>query len=314
MTKPQHFAFLLLPDFTQLALACAIEPLRIANMLSGRDLYRWTLISEDGNSQVSSSAIAMQTHQGFCNLVDCDRLFVVSGLNVHRHATPEVINYVRRQGRHGTPLGAICSGAYVLARGGLLDGHPCAVHWAFHDVFAEAFPDVELRRCVFVADDPVVSASGGPAASDLVLHLIRARHGSELAGLVADQMVYAGVRPDASQQRLPVSARFGVRNAHIAKAFDIMENNLETPMDSEVLAQQVGVTIRQLQRLFHDCVGRSPYRVYTELRLERARTLLRQTDLPVIEVALACGFKTTPHFARAYRSSFGYTPRQEATF
>jgi transcriptional regulator GlxA family with amidase domain len=312
--KAENFVFLLLEDFTQLAFSCAVEPLRLANLISGRELYRWTLASDNGRHQTGSNGVTVVVDRGLEPLTHGDRLFIVSGVDVKRHATPALVDYVRRQRRHGTRIGAICSGAYVLAMAGLLRGRECAIHWAFHDCLAEDYPEVKLRRTVFVAGEDVSTASGGPAAADLMLHMISKAHGARLAALIADQMVYNSVRGEISRQCISVSARFGTRNGRLARAFEIMEQNIEMPVGAGRLADELGITIRQLQRMFRRFVGRSPHQAYRELRLEKARLLLLQTDMPIVEVAFACGFKSQSSFSRNYRQRYGVSPSGECAF
>ena len=172
MTETQHFSFFLLPEFTHIAFSCALEPLRIANLVADRALYRWSLISEDGKSATCSNGSVTLTGAGLEPTRHADRLFVISGVDVQSHSTAPVLNWLRRERAAGTPLGAICSGAYVLAKAGFLDGVETAVHWAWHDLFTEEFPEVRLVRNVFVAREKIISASGGTAAADLMLHLI----------------------------------------------------------------------------------------------------------------------------------------------
>lgn len=311
MHEPEHFSFLLLPEFTHLAFSCAVEPLRIANLVSGRTLYRWTLISEDGRNAVASCGVQIAVDAGLDASIDADHLFVVSGINVENHVSPAVLSYLRRLDRHGQRIGAICSGAFVLAKAGLLNGRPCAIHWAYHDEFRDCFPQVALRHSVFVTDGPVITASGGPAASDLMLYLIGQRHGAQLASRVADQMVYGAIRNDTSEQRASVSARFASRNEPLAKAIRLMESSTEFNLSIEVIARRAGVTVRQLQRLFRRFVGRTPHQYYEEVRLQKARTLLRQTDNRIIEIAISCGFHSASNFSRKYKRMFGRSPRFE---
>lgn len=310
--RPEHFGFLLLPEFTHLALSCAIEPLRIANLISARELYEWTLVAPDRQTQTASCGIEVSVASPGPPSGNIDRLYVVSGSNVARHVDARILDYLRRASRHGTPLGGICSGGYVLASAGFMDGLECAIHWAFHDGFEEAFPNARLSRSVFVANEPIVTAAGGPAAADLMLHLIAEKHGPQLAQLVADQMVYAGARDERASQRLSFSARYATRSKPLSRALSIMEDNLEMPLSCAKIAMECGVTIRQLQRLFLKFVGRSPCKVYHELRLHRAQALLRQTDMSIIEVALACGFQSPSSFSRNYRKLFGRRPSVEA--
>ncbi len=311
LNEPQHCTFLLVPDFTHLAFSCAIEPLRLANLMSGRELYRWTLMSENGQHQTCSTGTTLLVDQGFEPLEQGDRLFVVAGANIKQQVSPALVDYLRRQSRHGVRLGAVCSASYILAKAGLLDRKACAIHWAYHDIMAEEFPDVRLQRTVYVSDSSIVSAAGGPAAADLMLHLISEEHGSELAGLIADQMVYNSVRSGVAEQRLSFSARFGMRNHKIIRAFRIMENHVEDRLNTTEIAEELGITVRQLQRLFNRFIGKSPARVYSEIRLDKARNLLLQTDMSVTEVSVACGFGSTSNFSRSYRDYFGHTPTSE---
>jgi len=309
LDRTERFVFLLIEDFSHLAFACAIEPLRIANHVSGKTLYSWALASENGRQAVCSNRSVTLVDRGLGPLDPEDRLFVVSGLNVKKSATRPVLDYLRRESRHGVRIGAICSGAYVLAMAGLLDGKPCALHWDYHDAFVEDFPDVILRHSVFVADPRVMTSSGGPAASDLMLHLIAQEHGAELAVEVANQMVYNAVRSDGDIQRFSLNGRIGV-SERLKRAVRLMEQNLEMPLSTHELAAAVGISGRQLERLFGKHLHTSPKQYYVELRLRRARNLLMQTDAPVIQIALSCGFVSHSHFTRRYKQAYGTTPHK----
>lgn len=308
MAKPETVVFLLIEDFSQLAFACAIEPFRIANLVSENQLYAWRLASVAGEPTRCSNGSVSLVDQGLEPLERGDRLFVVSGVGVRDRIAPELVAYLRREARRGVRVGAICSGAYLLAAAGLLDGQACAVHWEFHDAFLEAFPDVVLRRSVFVADAAYPTASGGPAAADLMLHLIARDNGQDLAAAVADQMVYTSVREGESPQRLSLRARHGVPNEALRRALSLMEAQIEDVVTTSELAAQAGVTPRQLERLFGKYMNCSPKKHYLDLRLHKARNLLSQTNLSVTEISLACGFSSTPHFARCYRQVYGVSP------
>jgi len=309
VTTTERFVFLLIENFSHLAFACAIEPLRIANHVAGKTLYSWMLKSENGETAICSHRSVTLVDGGLDPLDSDDHLFVVSGINARSAATRPVLDYLRRQRRHGVRVGAICSGAYLLAKAGLLDGRPCAIHWDFHDSFAEEFPKVMLRRSVFVADRHVLTSSGGPAAADMMLHVIARRHGAELAVEVANQMVYNAVRSDEDAQRFSLNGRIGV-SEKLKLAVRLMEQNLELPLSTQDLAGAVGISGRQLERLFGKHLHRSPKQYYTELRLQRARNLLMQTDASVTEVAMSCGFSSHSHFTRRYKQAYGTTPHK----
>ena len=310
MDTAEHVVFLLIEDYSHLAFACAIEPLRIANLVSGQDLYRWSLASENGKDQYCSNKSVTLVDRGLENLHRNDRLFVISGIHVTQHTTRPVIDFIRRQNRSLSCVGGICSAAHILAKAGLLDGKPCSIHWEFHDAFEEDFPDVDLQKTVFVADKKNPTASGGPAASDLILHLIARQHGIDLATKIADQMVYNVVRDEQVEQRVSVGARFGARKTKLTTALKLMEDSLETPSSTAEIAREVGISIRQLERLFKRYLNDSPGTYYLGLRLEKARTLLLLSDMPVIEVALACGFNSASNFSRVFKKAKGVSPYQ----
>lgn len=308
MTPLIHFAFVLVPQFSHLAFANAVEPLRIANLISGEELYRWSFVSQTGEPAEASNGSLTVVHHGFADVPACDRLFVLSGVGVAAQCTPALLAMLRRLRARGVALGALCSGAWVLAQAGFLDGRQAAIHWEFHDSFMEAFPDVALVRSVFVADGPIQSASGGSATADLMLHLIGQTHGEDLAISVADQMVYNAVRESSAEQRVSLQARQGIRNPRLAKAIAIMRDTLEQPMAAARIADEIGLSSRQLERLFGKFLNTTPKKYYMELRLDRARLLLLQTEMSVSEVAYGCGFESPGHFARVFKAAYGVSP------
>jgi|TARA_R110002072_G_scaffold11431_35_gene51754 transcriptional regulator GlxA family with amidase domain len=308
MTHSTHFVFLLIENFSHLAFSCALEPLRIANLVSGKPLYRWSLASEDGVSATCSNRAVTLVDRGLEPINREDRLFLISGIDVQNHTTPAVLNYLRRERAKGTRVGAICSGAYVLALAGFLDEVEAAIHWEFHDLFTEQFPAVRLVRNVFVANQKFVTASGGTAAADLMLHLIAAEHGTDLATAVADQMVYNAVREGTAEQRVSLQARHGMRNAHLARAIQLMYDNVETPLAPCEIAGELAISTRQLERLFGKYLNTSPKRYMVEMRLHRARNLIVQTEQSIAQIAMACGFNSSSYFSKVFRSHFGVSP------
>ncbi len=222
-----------------------------------------------------------------------------------------MLTWLRKQSRRGIGMGAVCTGAHILAKAGLLDGKRCTIHWENQAAFAEEFPEAELCNLLYVTDDSIFTCAGGTAAADMMLHLIAEDHGPDLSSLVADALIHAPVRGDADEQRLSVPARIGVRHPKLVNIIQTMERNTEDPISPSDLARGVNMSTRQLERLFRRYLNRSPKRYYMELRLEKARNLLLQTDMSVINVALACGFTSPSHFSKCYRSHFNRTPYRE---
>ncbi len=307
----EHITFLLVRDFSHIAFSCAIEPLRIANLEAGRDLYSWNLASENGIEETCSNGTITRVDRGLELNHPRERLFVISGNHVQQHTTRPVIDHVRNSLSHGVRVGGICSAAYILAKAGVLDGKTCAIHWEFHRLFAEAFPKVELKKTVFVPDKTTPTASGGLAASDLMLHLIAEQHGQSLASRVADQMVYNYVRTDQEIQWRSVTGEVGLHNQHLRTAIRMMDENQEYPLASTQIAKELGVSVRQLERLFKKYMQCSPQQHYRMIRLESARNMLRLTSAPVYSVALACGFESPSSFSKRYKQTFGLSPHEE---
>ncbi|RME18053.1 MAG: GlxA family transcriptional regulator [Alphaproteobacteria bacterium] len=307
----RRFVFALLDRFTLLSLAGALDALRLANRALGRNAYEWKLAGEDGAFATSSTGTRIALDTDFAELRHSDTLIVVGGERVQDATTPALLAWLRREARRGVRLGAFCTGTHALARAGLIDGRRATIHWENHDGFAEEFPDVELARSVFVLDGNRLTSAGGTASIDLMLALVARDHGPDIANAVADQQIYTQIRTDRDQQRLSVPTRIGVRHPKLAQVIREMEANIEEPVSPAELAKQVGLSTRQLERLFRRYLNRSPKRYYMELRLARARNLLMQTDMSVINVALACGFTSPSHFSKCYRAHYDTTPYRE---
>lgn len=307
----RNFVFLLLQNFSMMPFTAALEPLRLANRETGKDLYRWTLVSEGAQPATASNGVVVQVDSGLEELGRDDTLLVCGGVDVKTATTRTVLNWLRRESRKGVVIGGLCTAAYTLAKAGLLDGRRCTIHWENHDGFEEDFPDVELSRAVYVIDGKRLSSAGGMSSLDLMLGVIASDHGQELANVVADQLIYTSIRTDRDEQRLSIPTRIGVRHPKLANVLRMMEDNIEEPVSPAQLARDVGMSTRQLERLFRRYLDRSPKRYYMELRLQKARNLLLQTDMSVINVALACGFTSPSHFSKCYRAHYDITPYRE---
>ena len=309
--RPRHFVFVLLPNFSMLSFACAIEAFRIANRMAERELYSWTLAAEGGETVQCSSGITYQVDQDLDETNRDDTVLLCGGIGVQESTTKRLLNWVRRKARRGVTLGGLCTAAYTLAKAGLLDGKKATIHWENQDSFLEEFQEVNLTKSVFVIDGNRITTAGGTSSIDLMLKIIAQDHGEDLASLTADQLIYSSIRTDQDTQRLSIPTRIGVRHPKLSAVIRKMEQNIEEPISPSVLAQEVAMSTRQLERLFRRYLNRSPKRYYMEIRLSKARNLLMQTDMSVINVALACGFASPSHFSKCYRAHYNTTPYRE---
>ncbi len=294
-----------------LSFASAVECLRIANRMAGHNAYSWSLLGEDGESVTCSAGTTFAVDGDLGDLQRDDTILVCSGVNVQGATSKKMLAWLRREARKGVTVGGLCTASYVLAKAGLLDGKRATIHWENIDSFAEEFEEVTLTKSVFVIDNNRLSTAGGTSSIDLMLKLIANDLGEELANAVADQLIYSSIRTDQDTQRLSIPTRIGVRHPKLSMVVQMMEANIEEPISPSVLAQDVGMSTRQLERLFRRYLNRSPKRYYMELRLQKARNLLMQTDMSVINVALACGFASPSHFSKCYRAHYDTTPYRE---
>ncbi len=309
--KPRRFAFVLLENFSLLSFATAIECLRIANRMTGKTVYEWIIIGEGGEGVSCSAGTAFALDGDLIELQRDDTLMVCGGIDVQQATTKKFLGWLRREARKGMAVAGLCTGAYSLAKAGLLDGRRATIHWENQDSFAEEFEEVNLTKSVFVVDKNRMTTAGGTSSIDLMLKLIADDQDEDLANAVADQLIYSSIRTDQDTQRLSVPTRIGVRHPKLSQVIQMMESNIEEPISPSTLARDVGMSTRQLERLFRRYLNRSPKRYYMELRLQKARNLLMQTDMSVINVALACGFASPSHFSKCYRAHYDTTPYRE---
>ncbi|MEE9322151.1 MAG: GlxA family transcriptional regulator [Granulosicoccus sp.] len=309
--KTACIGFYLLPQFSMMAFTSALEALRMANQLSGKALYEWCLISNDAQPVSASSGIEFPVDHGV-DSKDCyDAVFVCGGINVHQITDEAGVQWLRQLDKKGTVLGAICTGTYLLARSGLLDGYRCTIHWENLAAAREQFPQLVISPELFEIDRGRYTCAGGTAPLDMMLCEIRSQHGGELTTNISEQFMCERIRDQHDRQRVPLTQRIGASQPKLAEAVLLMEANIEEPMTLDELSHHVGVSRRQLERLFQRYLHCVPTRYYLQLRLERARQLLLQTSMPIVDVALACGFISAPHFSKCYRDTYSLPPRDE---
>ena len=307
----RNYGFLLVPNFTLLAFSSAVEPLRMANKLSNQELYRWHTYSIDGAPVASSSGIRIPADRAIGDDVQATAVFVCGGIDVHRSFDPQVLPWLRKLANRKMVLGALCTGSYLLAEARLLKGYRSTIHWENFAGIRERHPDLVISQELFEIDRDRYTGAGGIAPMDMMLHLIRRQHGSELATAVSEQFICDRIRDNHDRQRVPLRHRIGTGQPKLLEAVSLMEANIEEPMALDELSQHIGLSRRQLERLFKKYLNCVPTRYYLQLRLERARQLLLQTSMPIVDTALACGFISAPHFSKCYRLIFGVPPREE---
>jgi transcriptional regulator GlxA family with amidase domain len=316
--SPRTVVFVLVPRFSMIAFSSALEPLRIANRLHGTELYRWVVLSPDGNPAQASNGIAVNVDGtiGAYELASdgrrqSDMVLVCGGLGSERYKDAALDAWLRRQERQSAYIGALCTGSCLLAAAGLLDGFKCVIHWESLDGFIETYPEIEVSADLFAVDRNRITCAGGTAALDMILYLIAKQHGKALATQVVEQCLADRMRNPHDHQRLSLCARLGIHSPNVLKAIEIMEAHIEDPISQERIALLLGLSCRQHERLFRRHIRMPPAHYYLELRLKRARHLLLQSEMSILEVALACGFVSASHFSKCYRDLYGKSPSEE---
>ncbi|MEM7196101.1 MAG: GlxA family transcriptional regulator [Pseudomonadota bacterium] len=320
MTQPEYgfyqdgaersVGFYLCDDFNMLPFMAALEPLRIANRRSREGLYQWRVITATGESVVASNGFLHRADMSIAEACELDMIMVAGPYFAKDFDHDPTLEWLAQQGKRNIVIGGLETGSHLLAAAGLLDGLQCTTHWESIGEFTELFPDHAVSSDVYEIDSNRITCSGGAAAMDMMLYVIEQHHGHELAATVADSMIHPNIRHHKEPQRMNLEARLGINHPDLLECIELMEANIEQPLTPNELADLVGVSKRQLERLFRRFLHTTPARYYLSLRLESARQLLEKSQMKIIDIAVACGFKSAGHFSSRYYSSFGITPRE----
>lgn len=303
-----RYGFLLFDNFSLIALGAAVDPLRIANMIVGRRVYDYQLIASGADFAESSDGIRVLPDVTMADSGRFDAVFVVGPNPIPLGGIGSVLDWLRLQARHGTALGGLDTGSFFLARAGLLNGYRCTIHWEDQDVLMERFPELTVSNRLYEVDRDRYTCSGGVAPLDLMIHLLCMPPGSRSLAARVLELLVAERRSHEQHQRTSLRQYMDAEHAKLDEALQIMESNVEEPLSVEDIALHLRVSQRQLERWFHDRLGKTPARVYLEVRLLRARQLLYRTGKPLEEVCARTGFVAMTHFATRYKAQFGISP------
>ncbi len=306
-----RFAFLTLPRYSMIALSNAVEPLRMANIITGQNVYDWSIASLDGAPVPASNGLEMAPTIALDQIGTVDILFVCGGVDVQAAVSPRITAALKRLAERRVPLGALCTGGYALAKAGLLERYKATIHWENLSALREEFPRIQLSDQLFTIDRDRYTCSGGVAPLDLMLHLVEEKLGAQVSQLISEQFIVDRVRSDRDRQYVPLRAQIGVSHESLIKVAQLMEEHIERPLSLDEIAAATGLSRRQIERLFKRHLNCVPKRYYLQMRLRRARELLLQTSMPIIDITTACGFQSPPHFSRCYRAQFGCPPSAE---
>jgi len=307
----KRFVFLLLDSFAALDFNCAVEALSAANSHRNAPGFSWLVLSESGRSVAAANGVSLNVDGPLQELNRQDTIVVCGGENIAATSTLNVLNWLRREARKGVTCGSIGTATHTLAVAGLLRDTRITTHWGYHAVLEETFPELQLDMSIYAISNTRFTCAGGISTLDMMLEIISQTCGHEIATYVADRLVCSAPRTGRCDQTMSILCRTGNRNEKLAAAVEIMQKALENPLSPSEISLRVGLSTRQLERLFSRYLHITPKSYYTKLRLENARSLLQKTNMKVIDVAFASGFNSTSHFSRLYKNYFGTTPYAE---
>jgi transcriptional regulator GlxA family with amidase domain len=304
----QHFDLLVLPETNLILVASVIEPLRAANRIAGRELYRWTLHSPDGQPIDTKAGIPVPVSSRFRPSRETEPLFVLSSYNWKKNASRELKFQLSQTARHRSLIAGIEAGSFVLAETSLLDGFSATTHWEDFEEFASAYPQVNMIRDRFVIDGKRITTGGSLPTLDLMLELIRRAHGYSMALEVSRLFIYEQERIRGDLLQVPSIGKMRLLDPRVQAAVKLMEETVEAPLSMSRLGKRVGVSARHLQALFYTAMGVAPKEHYLALRLNAARRRVIETRAPFVDIAAATGFNSASSFSRSYRAHYRESP------
>ena len=304
---PADVVFLLVQRFSMISLYGALEPLRVANRFAGKS-FSWRFVSADGNSVSASNDIPISVMGSLADLGRPTMVVVCASYEPEQGITKPVLSAVRKLAAQKVLLAGIDTGPFIMARAGVLDGYRATCHWESLPGFRESFPRVQAMQSLYEVDRDRMTCAGGSSSIDMMLDWIRQQLGREIAVTVADQLVHSRISEQRGEARAPAAARYGTSDARLLACISMMEEQIEEPLDIKALAMRVGLSVRQIERLFAAELNKRPMGFYLALRLERAERLINYSPMGVREVALATGFSSLPLFSRSFRKHYGTSP------
>lgn len=308
---PIHVGFLLIDGFSMLCVAAVINPFRSANRELGRNKFVWEFLSVDGAPAQASDGITVPPTRMVRDGQRYDYFFTVAGLETNPRGRGSLNTALHRLARHSSVFGALCTGSFMLARAGFLDGYRFTLHWENQPAFAEEFPELPFSKNLYVLDRDRWTGSGGLSSMDIALHIIALHSGGAVANAVGNQYQIDRIRSPSIDQRPFALNEYDTLPVPVQTAVGIMMDNMEVPLPVPEVADAAGKTVRSLERLFARHLAASPARFYRKLRLERVRQLLWHTNLSILEIALMTGFPSPSHLSRLYQAEFGVRPSED---
>ena len=309
---PLRVGIILAEHFTLSAFAVFVDHLRLAADEGDRSRplhAQWSVMASSSQPVSASCGVLIQPTSGFLPPELLDYIVVVGGI---LHAGPQIdeatSRYLRQVGATRVPLIGICTGSFILCRAGLMKGRSSCVSWYHYQDFLDAFPDhAVVADRLFIADGPRITCAGGAGAAALATHLIERHLGPAVAQKASQVLLFDRLRTGSDAQPHPPLSQ-SITEQRVQRALLLMEQNLTRPIAIATVAAELGVSVRQLERLCRQHVGLGPASLYRRLRMRYAHWLVEHTDRSVTQIAIEAGFADCAHFSRQFRDAYGHSP------
>ncbi len=304
----RHITFCLCPGFPLFCIASALEVLRHANRFTDEQFYTWSILCEDNDPIQDNNGLWLNPSTTIADAVPSDMAFAVAGFEPTNIVAPNLAGWLHRQASSGSIIGGISNGGFLLAQAKLLDGYAATVHWEDFASFCVLYPKVTARYQRYLIDRSRISCSGGTATLDLFVEIVHKDLGNDLSSLVSHQMLlhdYSNPAELATDSMQDGSHHYSHR---VQRALSLIDPGVEQRMNVTQLAERVGLSRRQLLRLFRRETGKTPGEILTRRRLERAKSLVLHSHLSIAAISSAVGFCSQSHLTTSYKKYFGTTP------
>ena len=301
-----------MPGFAIMSYASVADPLRAANLLSGRNLYEIVHFAHSSDAK-SSGAAVISDCVPIGSFAPLDLLLVIAGGDPFAMQDRSLIEWLRQLARSGLRIGGVSGGPVILAQAGLMEGRRMTVHWEHEAELSGRYPDLMIEKRLYVIDRDRVTCGGGTAPLDFIYALLSDHHGSDFARRVSDWFLHTEIRAAASPQQSGVLPGGTPRSPHIQPVIASMQDHIGDPLSLEQLALIAGISARQLNRVFHSILGVSVMQYYRDMRLTIAQRLVKTSAMGIAAIAEATGFSSSAHFSTAYAQHFGSRPSTDRT-
>ena len=306
----RHVVIVVLPGSSMMTCAAIIDPLRAANRLSSMPLFTWEILGINRKPIALTCGIELPSDGVLTRQSTSDLLIVIAGFEHERYVSTKQLVTLRRLAQNCKAVFGVEAGTWLLARAGIVSKQKVTTHWEDLELLAEQFPELEVSSQRYVIDKHVWTCAGAAPAFEMMLQYLRSQHNQSLALDVANVFISAETSSASDEQASLSLGRLQQVEPRLVQAIRLMETNLEDTLATKTIAARVGISLRTLEQLSLKYLGFTPGKYYLRLRLQRARRLVLDSNLPILEIGIRSGFNSLSAFSRAFKARYKNSPLQ----